>query len=45
VFGKEESIDSKAILDLLQNRFEEVEEKQIVNMTMIMASNRRSFSS
>lgn len=38
VFGNEEFVDCRVILGLLQNYFEKVEEKQIVNMTMILAS-------
>lgn len=45
VFGKEEFVDCRVILGLLQNCFEKVEEKQIVNMTMVLASIPRPSSS
>jgi DNA-binding PadR family transcriptional regulator len=38
VFGKEEFVDCRVILGLLENHFERVEEKQIVNLTMMFAS-------
>jgi DNA-binding PadR family transcriptional regulator len=44
VFGKEEFIDCRVIFGLLQNYFEKVEEKQFVNLTMILVSIPRTIS-
>jgi PadR family transcriptional regulator PadR len=44
VLGKERFVDCSLILGLLRNHFEKVETKQIVNMTLIIASNPRPSS-